>query len=113
MNIRFSKKQIENAIAETVSRNGYKEDVYIRPLVYRGGIWRMPNTPIDIVVFVVPTPRSERLNRMREGVKCCVSSWRRLPDEAMPAREKPAATMSTAALLQWKLRTQDSMAQYS
>ena len=88
MNIRFSKKQVENAIAETVSRNGYKEDVYIRPLVYRGGIWRMPDTPIDVVVFVVPTPRGDRLKRMRGGVNCCVSSWRRIPDEAMPARVK-------------------------
>lgn len=88
MNIRFSKKQIEDAITETVAKNGYREDVYIRPLVFRGGLWRMLETPIDVVVFVIPTPRPERMKKLRKGVKCCVSSWRRIPDAAMPARVK-------------------------
>lgn len=88
MKTRFSKKQVENAIVETVSRNGYKEDVYIRPLVFRGGMWRTPETPIEVVVFVMPTPRPERMKRMKNGVRCCVSSWRRIPDAVMPARVK-------------------------
>jgi len=88
MKIEFSKKQVEDAIVKIVARNGYREDVYIRPLVFRGGIWRMADAPIDVVVFVVPTPRPERMKRMRKGVRCCVSSWRRIPDVAMPARVK-------------------------
>jgi len=88
MKIEFSKKQIEDSIAQIVARNGLREDVYIRPLVFRGGIWRMPKTPIDVVVFVVPTPRPGRMKRMKRGIRCCVSSWRRIPDAAMPARVK-------------------------
>jgi len=88
MKIGFSKKQVEDAIVQIVARNGFREDVYIRPLVFRGGMWRMAKTPIDVVVFVAPTPRPERIGRMKKGVRCCVSSWRRIPDVAMPARVK-------------------------
>jgi len=88
MKIKFSKKQVEDAIVQTAARNGFREDLYIRPLVFRGGIWRMPETPIDVIVFVVPTPRPERMKRMKRGVRCCISSWRRIPDIAMPARVK-------------------------
>lgn len=88
MKMKFPKKQVEDAIVQTAARNGFREDLYIRPLVFRGGTWRMPQTPIDVVVFVVPTPRPERMKRMKRGIKCCTSSWRRIPDIAMPARVK-------------------------
>jgi len=88
MKVIFSKKQIEDAIVKIIARNGFKEDVYIRPLVFRGGVWRMTDVPIDVVVFVIPTPRAERTKRMRRGIRCSVSSWRRIPDIAMPARVK-------------------------
>lgn len=88
MKIGFSKRQVEDAIVQTAARNGFREDLYIRPLVFRGGMWRMAETPIDVAVFVVPTPRPLRMRRMRRGVRCCVSSWRRIPDVAMPARVK-------------------------
>lgn len=88
MRVGFSKKQIEEAIVKILARNGFREDVYIRPLVFRGGMWRMAKVPIDVVVFAVPTPRADRMRRMKKGINCCVSSWRRIPDVAMPARAK-------------------------
>jgi len=84
----YSTQQLEDAIVEITRMNGYRDDVYIRPLIFRGGLWQMKDPPIDVVLFVAPAPREERTEKLKKGMRCCVSSWRRIPDEVMPARAK-------------------------
>jgi len=91
MKIPFSREDAESAIITIVKKNGFKEDVYIRPIVYRGGEWSLvalEGTPTEISIFPIRTPRPERMKKMTDGIKCCVSSWRKISDSAMPPRIK-------------------------
>lgn len=85
MEISFSKNELKNAVVNLLSENAFKEDIYIRPLVYRGGMWHAKES-IDIAIFAAPRP--SRLRKPDKGYKCCISSWRRIPDKVMPARVK-------------------------
>jgi branched-chain amino acid aminotransferase len=73
---------------ELLGKEGYQQDVYIRPLAYKAdeliGV-RLHDLTDDFAVFAVPFGRYiER----EEGAHVCISSWRRMDDNATPARAK-------------------------
>lgn len=69
-----------------MTKNKFKEDVCIRPLVYLGDYWREEKTRVTI--FGIPNPTEARMKPIQEGIRCCVSSWRKIPNAAMPPRIK-------------------------
>lgn len=75
-------------IVETVRRNGFREDVYIRPSFYKStraiGV-RLHN--LDHQLYIVSLPFGNYIDTAG-GVRMMTSSWRRNPDEALPARGK-------------------------
>ncbi len=81
----FTEQQINDAIVETVRRNGH-ESCYIRPLVFRGvnvlGVEGRKN-PTEVVIFTLEWGRYLGKEAIEQGVDVQVSSWRRLaPDTA-------------------------------
>jgi branched-chain amino acid aminotransferase len=73
---------------ETVRRNGFREDVYIRPAVYKSGTSvgvKLHGMPHDICVFAVPFGNYVDVDK---GITMMTSTWRRNPDDAIPARAK-------------------------
>jgi branched-chain amino acid aminotransferase len=83
---------------ELVERNGYQEDVYIRPLAYKSsqtvGV-RLHNLEDDLLIFVIPFgPYLD----IEKGVRCCVSNWRRIDDNMIPPRAKVAGMYANSAL---------------
>ena len=75
-------------VLETVRRNGFREDVYIRPSFYKStkaiGV-RLHH--LDHELYVISTPFGNYID-IEKGVRIMTSTWRRNADEALPARGK-------------------------
>lgn len=75
---------------ELMARNRVMEDCYIRIQVYLGGDGEMTATgPTGVAILARPRP--QLTGRLERGIRCQVSSWRRIADNASPARAKAAA----------------------
>jgi branched-chain amino acid aminotransferase len=81
---------------EILRRNAPREDTYIRPLAYKGAQSVGVNLKghSELSIFTVPMGNYVELT----GLKVCVSSWRRTPDNAIPARAKCTGSYVNTAL---------------
>jgi len=68
--------------------NGYKEDIYIRPIAYKSeekiGLG-LTGIEDDFCVFVSPFGAYLDISK---GISVCVSSWRRIPAQSLPQGAK-------------------------
>jgi branched-chain amino acid aminotransferase len=83
-----STDELVGIIIETVRRNGFSEDVYVRPSFYKStkaiGV-RLHH--LEHELYVIATPFGNYID-IEKGVRVMSSSWRRNADEALPARGK-------------------------
>jgi branched-chain amino acid aminotransferase len=83
-----SVEELESIVLETVRRNHFREDVYIRPSFYKStraiGV-RLHH--LDNELYVLTTPFGNYID-IDQGVRVMTSTWRRNADEALPARGK-------------------------
>lgn len=83
-----STSQLCDISCELVRLGAFREDVYVRPIVYKSdevvGV-RLHDLASDVVLFVVPFGPYLAVDA---GIRCCVSSWRRMDDNMAPARGK-------------------------
>ena len=88
MEVRQSPEELAEITLELLRRDGLREDVYIRPIVYKSsetiGV-RLHNLDADITIFAVPFGQ---YIDTEGGIRAQVSSWRRTDDNAIPARAK-------------------------
>ena len=100
MKMRYSKKQISNAIIKTVKTSGLKE-CYIRPLAYYG-YGTMGLTPtlnkVDVSIACWKWKMGESKAGKFSGAKCKISKWIRIDSKSQPMQSKSAANYSHAAL---------------
>ncbi len=83
---------------ELLQKNAPKEDTYIRPIAYKAGMRIGPallDNPNDFCMFTVPMGDYIDTNK---GVSVAVSNWRRVEDNAIPARAKIAGSYVNTAL---------------
>ncbi len=94
----YTVEQLGDLTVELLRREGYRQDAYIRPLAYKcsEGIGvRLHDLEDDLAIFAVPFGRYiER----EEGARAGVSSWRRVDDNAVPARAKITGAYINSAL---------------
>jgi branched-chain amino acid aminotransferase len=87
MSLPYTIDQLMDISIELVRRNEQYEDVYLRPVVYKGepiiGV-RLHNLEDHFVLTSEPMGNYVETT----GLRCGVSSWRRIDDNAMPARAK-------------------------
>jgi branched-chain amino acid aminotransferase len=80
--------ELTGIVLETVRRNDFRQDVYIRPSFYKStrtiGV-RLHH--LDHELYVVTLPFGNYIDT-EKGVRLMTSSWRRNADEAIPARGK-------------------------
>jgi branched-chain amino acid aminotransferase len=80
--------ELTRLIIETVRRNGFCEDVYIRPSFYKStkaiGV-RLHD--LENELYIITLPFGNYIDTAN-GVRLMTSSWRRNADEALPARGK-------------------------
>lgn len=83
---------------ELIRRNEHREDCYIRPILYKGsnvvGV-RMHNLEDHFAIF---TTAFGKYIDASEGCRCCVSTFRRIDDNAIPARAKVTGGYVNSAL---------------
>jgi len=82
---------------ELARRNGFHTDLYIRPLAYKCA--ERIGVAIDDqdAFFIAAVPFGEYLHSDR-GIHAGVSSWRRIDDNAIPARGKICGAYANSAL---------------
>ena len=80
--------ELVKLVIETGSRNGLREDMYLRPSFYKStravGV-RLHH--LDHQLYIIAIPFGNYID-IDKGVRLMTSSWRRNADEALPARGK-------------------------
>ncbi len=75
-------------VTETVRRNQFREDAYIRPSFYKSTrAIGVKLHHLDHELYVLATPFGNYVD-VEKGIQIMTSSWRRNADEALPARGK-------------------------
>jgi len=94
----YSVDKLCQLTGELVERSGYRQDVYIRPLAYKSsealGV-RLHNLDDDFLIVVTTLPP---YLDAENGVRSCVSSWRRVDDTMIPPRGKICGIYANSAL---------------
>ncbi|MEJ2211667.1 MAG: branched-chain amino acid transaminase [Anaerolineae bacterium] len=84
----YSVEELCEMAVELLRREGYRQDVYLRPLAYKAeeiiGV-RLHDLRDGFTMFAVPFGR---YIEKEEGAHVCISSWQRVDDNATPARAK-------------------------
>ena len=98
MEVRQSPEELAEITVELLRRDGLREDVYVRPIVYKSsetiGV-RLHNLDSDVTIFAVPFGQYIDTDG---GIRAQVSSWRRTDDNAIPARGKITGAYVNGAL---------------
>ena len=82
-----------------LAKNAYKEDVYIRPNLFKSAQKIGPsllNNKDSFLLFTLPM--GDYID-IENGLNVCVSSWRRNSDNAIPPRSKVAGAYVNTALI--------------
>jgi branched-chain amino acid aminotransferase len=96
--INYSAKELCDATIELLRRISIKESCYIRPLTFVGmhgidlNITR--DSPTHTVIIIFPFAKYFK----EEGIKACVSSWRRIHDTSTPPMAKAAGNYLNSIL---------------
>lgn len=98
INLPYTPRELCDTTVELLRREGYREDAYIRPLAYKAseviGV-RLHDLEDAFAMFAVPFGR---YLEKEEGAHVCISSWRRVDDNATPARAKITGAYINSAL---------------
>ncbi|HEY2704792.1 MAG TPA: branched-chain amino acid transaminase [Candidatus Dormibacteraeota bacterium] len=98
MDLPLSTEELCAITSELLRRNGWRQDVYIRPLVYKSseeiGV-RLHGLKDGFLVFTAPFGAYVDIDA---GIRCMVSSWRRIDDNVAPARSKCTGIYVNSAL---------------
>ena len=93
----YTLDQLIDITVELVKRNGQRQDIYLRPVAYKGdttlGV-RLHGLRDDFLLTSEPQGNYIDIN----GLRCAVSSWRRIDDNAIPARAKVTGGYVNSAL---------------
>jgi len=98
MTVPYSTEELVNLTVELLRRNQFKSDVYVRPLLYASseeiGV-RLHDLQHGFFIYAIPFGKYVEIEG---GIRCLVSSWRRLPDQSLPARAKITGAYAQSAL---------------
>jgi branched-chain amino acid aminotransferase len=98
MEIAQSPEQLAEITVDLLRRDNLRQDAYVRPIVYKSsetiGV-RCHNLDADITIFALPFGQYIDTT---DGIRAQVSSWRRVDDNAIPARGKITGAYVNGAL---------------
>jgi branched-chain amino acid aminotransferase len=98
LSLNYSAKELANATVELLKKNNAKESCYIRPLTFVGmhgidlNVTR--DSPTHTVIITFPFAKYFK----GEGIRACVSSWRRIHDSTTPPLAKAAGNYLNSIL---------------
>jgi branched-chain amino acid aminotransferase len=90
--------RVGEIVVDLLARNGYREDVYVRPILYKSGATikvTLSGISSDLCIYTLPF--GDYLD-IRSGLRVMISAWRRIDDNSIPSRAKPTGAYLNAAL---------------
>src|SRR5579859_1238080 len=98
MKLPHSTDELVEITLEVLRRNQFRSSDLIRPLLFAAseeiGV-RLHNLRHSFFVYAVPFGNYVEIE---SGIRCMVSSWRRLPDDSLPPRAKITGSYAQSAL---------------
>ncbi len=98
ISLNYSAKELARATVELLQKNNMKESCYIRPLTFVGlhgiDLNVTKNSPTHTVIITFPFAKYFK----GEGIKACISSWRRINDSTTPPLAKAAGNYLNSIL---------------
>ncbi len=98
MDLDYSVDELTRATVDLLRREGYEQDVYIRPLAFYGdeslGVRLHDLSPPRVGIATLPTQFLDR----GDGAHVCFSSWQRVSDNTIPPRGKLAGSYVNSAM---------------
>lgn len=91
LDCRYTKEDFKKAFIDVIKANEYDENLSVRQTLFVDGFgsWGSEG-PVEM--FVAPIPRGKTSAEYnKKGLKCCVTSWRRISDETLSPRIKCGA----------------------
>ena len=96
-NFDYTIDQLSEITVDLLCREGWKENVYIRPVAYKDeGIFRVWLHDANDKLSIFSQPTGDYLPEDK-AISVCVSGWRRVDDTAIPARGKVNGTYVNSA----------------
>jgi branched-chain amino acid aminotransferase len=98
MELKQTPEEMVAITQELLAKINPTEDVYIRPIAYKAGLRIGPSllhNPTEFCIFCVPM--GDYIDTTK-GISVSVSNWRRVEDNAIPARAKIAGSYVNTAL---------------
>jgi branched-chain amino acid aminotransferase len=98
MEVPHRTEELVEITRELFRRNEYRTDAYARPLMFKS------SEQIGVTLhgmadgFLIYSAPMGSYIETEGGIRCMVSSWRRVPDWALPARAKVTGSYANAAL---------------
>jgi branched-chain amino acid aminotransferase len=93
----LTSEELSEITAELMRRNHFETNVYVRPLAFKSAE-RVGVSPDDVDAYaIVALPFGDYL-QAEKGLHAGVSSWRRIEDNAIPARAKICGAYVNSAL---------------
>ncbi|MCH9681633.1 MAG: branched-chain amino acid transaminase [Deltaproteobacteria bacterium] len=89
--------ETSSIVIDLLRRNEVHHDVYVRPLLIHNSNQLAPvldETSTSCIMFCMPLKRYID----KDAIDVCVSSWRRVRDNAIPSRTKPTGAYLNSAL---------------
>lgn len=93
-----SPEELTEIAQELLRKEGYRTNVYLRPVAYKSDPTlklRLNGVGSDLTIFALPM--GDYLKT--DGVHAQVSAWRRIDDNAIPARGKVTGAYANSALM--------------
>ncbi len=100
MTFDYTPEDLLSFLRDLLQAERYRENCYIRPLAYKSseaiGV-RLHDLEADITIFALPF--GSYLKDDDEGSHVCFSAWRRIDDNAIPARGKIVGAYANSAFI--------------
>lgn len=100
MNLGHTVESLKDALTQLLRAEAFRENCYIRPLAYKSeerlGI-SLHDVADDLTIFAMPVGQFV-VRSDDEGIHLCISGWKRVDDNMIPARGKVTGAYANSTL---------------
>ncbi|MCM1257604.1 MAG: branched-chain amino acid transaminase [Roseburia sp.] len=97
---KYTIEELKEAFFEIIRANEYKQDIAVRQTLFVEGFGSWGSSE-SVNMFVAPIPKEKTsVEYNKKGLRCCVSSWRRINDTTLSPRIKCGANYINSRMAQ-------------
>lgn len=97
---KYTLDELKQAFFDVIKANEYEEDIAVRQTLFVDGFGSWTSSEI-VNMFVAPIPKSKtNVEYNKKGLRCCISSWRRIDDNSLSPRIKCGANYINSRMAQ-------------